>query len=254
MFIGLTTDGAAVFYNEAEEKTEQRNAADFSVQGQLTVGAEIGKKPFCLQTNETALLFSESCLTDVLGERPDKLCFYGFYQAVDHTAAYENLLLQADAAGYDISFSDYAGDNAAEKALMTLVTVFSYGFITLISLIAAANVFNTVFTNIMLRRRELAMLRSVGLSPKGMNRMMIYESLLYGFKSLVFGLPVSLILTVIIYMIVSDSGFSMGFSLPYAQIGFAVLTVFAIVIATMLYSVNKIKKYNTADELKNENL
>ena len=66
-----------------------------------------------------------------------------------------------------------------------MVNVFSYGFIILISLIAMANVFNTISTSISLRRREFAMLRSVGLTQKGFRRMMDYECLIYGLLSLI---------------------------------------------------------------------
>lgn len=45
------------------------------------------------------------------------------------------------------------------------VKVLTYGFVILISLIAVANVFHTISTNLMLRRKEFAMLRSMGMSP-----------------------------------------------------------------------------------------
>lgn len=53
--------------------------------------------------------------------------------------------------------------------------VFAYGFSVLISMIAIANVFNTITTNIMLRRREFAMLKSIGLGERGFRKMMNYE-------------------------------------------------------------------------------
>lgn len=253
-FIGRITNGMASFYLPETEKYEELPAEDYSTAAVLTVGAEITEKPFCLESHTTALIYPESSISDVCGRTPDRILCSGFYKAADHSAVYEKLLAASDDYDYPADIYDYSGDNETEKALMTLVTVFSYGFITLISLIAAANVFNTVSTNIMLRRRELAMLRSVGMPQKGFYRMSVYESMLYGVKSIILGLPVSLLITFAIYMVVSDSGFGMTFSLPFAQIGFAIVSVFAVVIATMIYSVNKIKKYNTADELKNENL
>src|SRR5699024_1813688 len=78
------------------------------------------------------------------------------------------------------------------KNMLLTVDIFSYGFIALISLIAAANVFNTVSTAFLLRRREFAVLSSVGMTPKEMNRMLSFECLLYGLKALLYGIPVSL--------------------------------------------------------------
>jgi len=43
------------------------------------------------------------------------------------------------------------------------------------------------------------MLKSVGMTPKGFNKMINYESIFYGLKSLVYGLPLSVIVMVLIY-------------------------------------------------------
>lgn len=148
---------------------------------------------------------------------------------------------------------DYAANEESTRAMVTIIKVFATGFIVLISLIAAANVFNTISTNINLRRREFAMLKSVGMSVKGFNKMMNYECLLYGTKSLLYGVPVSCIITYLIYRVVG-SGVDTTFVLPWAAIGTAVLSVFLVVFVTMMYSMSKIKKDNPIDALKNENL
>lgn len=134
-----------------------------------------------------------------------------------------------------------------------IVRVFAYGFIVLISLIAAANVFNTISTNISLRRREFAMLKSVGMDSKGFNRMMNFECVLYGSKALLLGLPVSCGVTYLIYLAIME-GYETTFHLPWRAIGIAVLSVFLVVFITMMYSMSKIKKDNPIDALKNENL
>lgn len=75
------------------------------------------------------------------------------------------------------------------RSILFVVNVFSLVFAAMITLIAAANVFNTVSTNIRLRRRELAMLRSVGMSDRGFHRMMNFECALYGMRTLMLGFP-----------------------------------------------------------------
>lgn len=139
------------------------------------------------------------------------------------------------------------------RNLVTLVHVFSYGFIILISLISIANVFNTISTNVALRRRDYAMLRSVGLTRKGMDRMMCYECLLYGSRALFTGLPVSAIFSYAVYQVLKGST-SVDFFLPWNAIVFAVCSVFLVVFITMLYAINKLKSDNTIDAMKNENL
>ena len=123
----------------------------------------------------------------------------------------------------------------------------------MISLIAAANVFNTISTNINLRRREFAMLKSIGMTPKAFSKMMDFECLLYGFKGLLYGLPVSFVLTWMIYSAIGP-GLEIAFFIPWYSIAIAVGSVFLVVFVTMLYSMKRIQKENTIDTLRNENL
>lgn len=141
------------------------------------------------------------------------------------------------------ALTDYAANVDQERAMVTVINIFSYGFITLISLIAAANVFNTISTNINLRKREFAMLKSIGLAPDGFQKMINFECLLYGFKGLLYGLPVSIWITWHIYRAISG-GLEMSFFIPWYSIVIAVGSVFVVVFATMLYSMKKIKKEN----------
>ena len=177
-----------------------------------------------------------------------------FLTSSDHTASFENLAPVLTENGLSSrQLFDYAANAETDRNVVTIIRVFAYGFIVLISLIAAANVFNTISTNISLRRREFAMLKSVGMTQKGFRRMMNYECLLYGSKALLLGLPVSCGITYLIYRAVTTA-YETSFHLPWAAIGIAVLSVFLVVFATMMYSMSKIKKDNPIDALKNENL
>lgn len=177
-----------------------------------------------------------------------------FLTSSNHTASFENLATVLTENGLSSrQLFDYAANAETNRNIVTIIRVFAYGFIVLISLIAAANVFNTISTNISLRRREFAMLKSVGMTQKGFRRMMNYECLLYGFKALLLGLPVSCGITYLIYRAVTTA-YETSFHLPWAAIGIAVLSVFLVVFATMMYSMSKVKKDNPIDALKNENL
>ena len=151
------------------------------------------------------------------------------------------------------NLQNIAEQEESERNIVTIIRVFSYGFIVLISLIAAANVFNTISTNISLRRREFAMLKSVGMTQKGFNKMMNFECLLYGSRALLYGIPVSCGVTYLIYLAIME-GVETRFHLPWVAIGISVLSVFLVVFVTMMYSMSKIKEDNPIDALKNENL
>ncbi|MEF3353767.1 FtsX-like permease family protein [Paenibacillus sp. GYB006] len=140
-----------------------------------------------------------------------------------------------------------------EEQMVLLMSVFTYGFIALITLISVANIFNTISTSISLRKREFAMLKSMGMTPKGFRKMINYESIFYGIKSLLYGLPISILAMYLIYRSMMNS-FTFGFSLPWLSILFVILAVFLIVSAAMLYSSSKVKKENIIDALKQENI
>ncbi|MGM0901633.1 MAG: ABC transporter permease [Bacillota bacterium] len=140
-----------------------------------------------------------------------------------------------------------------DEQMIMLMSVFTYGFITLISLISVANIFNTISTSISLRKREFAMLRSVGMTPKGFNKMIHYESIFYGVKALVYGLPISVLVMLGIHRSIGNT-FEYGFQLPWMSILFVIVMIFLIVGSAMLYSISKIKNENIIDTLKQENI
>lgn len=140
-----------------------------------------------------------------------------------------------------------------EKQMSMLLSIFTYGFITLITLISIANIFNTISTSIALRKRELAMLRSVGLTPNGFHKMLCYESIFYGLKALTYGLPLSILVMFAMHRSIGYT-FDYAFQLPWRSIVFVIIMIFLIVTATMLYAISKIKKENIIDSIKQENI
>lgn len=135
-----------------------------------------------------------------------------------------------------------------------MVQVFSYGFIVLISLICASNVFNTISTNIQLRRRDFGTLKSVGMTETGMRKMLILECLTYGLKALLYGLPPSAALCWLIYrMTIRRTSFE-AFALPWAAIGIAAASVFCVVFASMFYASRKLNRYDPIQAIREENI
>lgn len=148
---------------------------------------------------------------------------------------------------------DVHADERSARDILTVIRVFSFGFITLISLICVANVFNTISTNVALRRRDFAMLRSVGMTQGGIYRMMVYECLLYGVRALLLGLPLSAGVAYLISQ-AADNVAAGGFWMPWQAIVIAVVSVFLVVFASMLYAVSKLRRDNPVETLKEENV
>ena len=146
-------------------------------------------------------------------------------------------------------------DKAIEtnQSMMFIANVFAYAFIVMISLIAVANVFNTISTNIKLRRRELAMLRSVGMAEGDFQKMMNFECFFYGLRALLLGIPLSLLLSWVIYWFFTAGGADdLSFQLPWASVAISIGAVFLVVFITMLYAVRQLKKENIIDAMRDE--
>ena len=248
---------AITYSNDKNNEQVQLPGDAYIAKTSLKIGGLADSIPFCISNDGGILLmYPYSAIKAIMGEKyyTDSPSFY--FTSSNHTATYEamkKLLQEKNVDDLDSRLKDYAAKADKKRNIVTVVRVFAYGFIILISLIALANVFNTITTNIALRRREFAMLKSVGMTSKGFNKMMNFECILYGVRSLIVGLPVSIGVTFLIYNVV-NSGYTTDFHMSWVSIGIAVFSVFAVVFATMMYSMSRIKKDNPIDALRNENL
>lgn len=135
--------------------------------------------------------------------------------------------------------------------LFTIAKVFIYGFITLISIISVLNIINTISNSMNERRREFAMLRSVGMTPKSFKRMIYLEAGRYGAKALVFSLPIGVLINFAMYKSLSGS-MDFGFTLHPFPYFISVVAVFAIIAVSLLYSIDKIRDDNIIETIKTD--
>lgn len=169
----------------------------------------------------------------------------------EHEAVAENLeklLSENDFGGTYVG--DYVDTLQTMNTVTFVIQVFVYGFITLISLITVANIINTVSTNIALRRKEFAMLKSVGTTPKGFSKMISLESMFYALKAVVIGVPISVAVCIVLNKMLDSTAIPYTFDFKLYLIVIAV--VFAVIGLTMIYSVRKLKDDNIIETLKED--
>ena len=216
----------------------------------LSVGAISDVRPFGLQKNTEEVYFVVS------DEYYDKINggsqYYNVY--FDSTNASK---LQDD---IDKILKDerYHIDNKEENVrimrnLILLIGIFLYGFITVITLISVTNIFNTITTSMELRKPEFAMLKSVGMTSKEFNRMIRLESIFVCIKSLIFGIPIGLAISYVIYLLLSQNE-DLKFEIPFNGIIISSIFVLLLISILMKYSISKINKQNTIETIRNENI
>ena len=146
--------------------------------------------------------------------------------------------------------SDYMENMQTMNTLTFVMQVFIYGFIVLITLIKTENIINTISTGIAMRKKEFAMLKSVGVTSKGFRKIISLESALYSLKALPISLLLSIGISYSMNLSVGQSAIPFEINIPL-YIG-VILVVYAIIGAIMLYAVSKLKDDSIVETLKEE--
>ena len=171
----------------------------------------------------------------------------------DNTSSIDDLTKDFDKYE-NVNYTNLKEEFKQTNNLILVIKILMYGFIGLITLIGVTSVFNTISTSMALRKREFAVLRSIGLTKRGFNKILFFESLFFGFKSLVFAIPVGIGVTVLIHIALSDMMSISSVIIPWKAIIISIISVFIIVLITMMYSTNKIKKHNIIGQIREENI
>lgn len=140
-----------------------------------------------------------------------------------------------------------------QSAIWLVISIFLYGFIAVISLIGITNIFNTITTNMELRQKEFANLKSIGMTKKEFNRMIRLESVLYGGKALIIGIPIGIGLSYLLFKSFGI-GYEMTYELPLKAIGISIIAVVVLIWVIMKFSLKKINKQNIIETIRKDNI
>ncbi|MCC0630074.1 MULTISPECIES: ABC transporter permease [unclassified Clostridioides] len=153
----------------------------------------------------------------------------------------------------NFNFHDESAGGEEEKQNLKVIKIFVYGFIAVISLVSVTNILNTVSTSINLRKRELAIIQSIGVTPKGFRKMIYLESFIYGILSLLFGIPISIGITLIMNKLISGV---IEFSpvIPWTAIAICIISIFIITFIAAYIPMSKLNKENIIDNIRRESI
>ena len=259
-----------IFYQEGSKNYKEVNLFDLNkfktVTGSinnkdLSIGIikRIDILPMGLQN-----VYSETPMIIVSDEFYDYIVFNYNITATDSKSLY---IKSTDAEKLESLIKEYLLDNditnynlfnieteaKAQRSLIILVAIFLYGFIIVISLIGVTNIINTISTNMNLRRREFAMLKSIGMTKNEFNKMINLESIMYSTKALIIGIPLGLLGSFAIYKAFAN-GSDFGYHFPLVAVLIAVVVVFILVNLILYFALRKTKNENIIDVIRNENV
>ena len=259
-----------IFYQEGSKNYKEVNLFDLNkfktVTGSinnkdLSIGIikRIDILPMGLQN-----IYSETPMIIVSDEFYDYIVFNYNITTTDSKSLY---IKSTDAEKLESLIKEYLLDNditnynlfnieteaKAQRSLIILVAIFLYGFIIVISLIGVTNIINTISTNMNLRRREFAMLKSIGMTKNEFNKMINLESIMYSTKALIIGIPLGILGSFAVYKAFA-SGNDYGYLFPWQAIIIAILVVYILVSLIMHFALRKTRNENIIDVIKDENI
>ena len=162
--------------------------------------------------------------------------------------------IAADHPSLDVTYDNLAESAQQERLMATAVNTFIYCFAAITGLIAVTNVFNTLANALMLRRREFAVLRSVGMGDRAFRRMIAYECASYALRGCAIGLALATVVTLWLYRSMTLSYSTYEFELPWPQIALSIAVVLAVLVASVAYALRRTHAMNVVEALRTDSL
>ena len=183
------------------------------------------------------------------------------FSAEDHAAAAEQMIeigeeMRAahdpDADNLYVDVYDIAESEESSQMLVTIIDIFSAMFTGILMLIAMTNVFNTLTNGLILRKREFAVMRSIGMGARDFRKMTACECIGFGVRGLIPGVIISAGVSYLLFLSFAGTIEGLTFSLPLDRIALAVLMVLAVMAASVAYGLRRCRTDSIADALKSD--
>lgn len=142
-------------------------------------------------------------------------------------------------------------ENRKSKSAILMIQILIYGFVVVVSLIGSVNIVNTITTNIILRKKEFGALKAIGLTQKGLRKMIILEGLLYGIIGTIYGSIISCILSYIMYRGIGGAR-QISWEVPWMGIFIAGSAALIIGYLSVLAPLSRINKENLIEVIRED--
>ena len=148
------------------------------------------------------------------------------------------------------------------KGTITIFQLLLYGFLILVILMSVVNIFTTITINILLRSRELAILKSVGMSDKQFDKMLRGENYIACLRSIIFGIVISLILLFLTKFVIDKGKVNIDFkfimdmlgSINYIALIISIIIVYVITFISTLFAKKSIRSQDIVEVIRRDNI
>ncbi|MEY8304552.1 ABC transporter permease [Anaerosalibacter bizertensis] len=151
----------------------------------------------------------------------------------------------------NFNYVDYSEQAEEERKVNIIMNIFLYGFVAVIALISCVNIINTISTNLILRTRELAMIKAVGMAQKSVKKMVALESIYYGLIATIYGGIIGTGLSYVLYKIVMEIR-EFEWMIPWNSILISSIGAIAVALISAYIPLKRINNGNIIDKIKME--
>lgn len=231
---------------------QARSAIDNNDYIEVPIAAIAEKDPFSGQniTDSLEILMDTDTYTKYIGELKVNTMLFSF----DDNSEKENEAVEyfdsiKESRGY--SYYDLKAEFNQINDLFNQVEFFVYCFIIIITIISIVNIFNTISTNILIRKKEFSTLKAIGMQQKQLKKSVILEGTLYGIIASVFGGAISAALLALLVKLIgpmADVEYHFDFVAFIASIVVAILITY---LATLI-PLKKLSKLSIVEGIRDD--
>ena len=144
-------------------------------------------------------------------------------------------------------------ENHEENVTISTISLVINIVMTFIVIISLTSIINTINTNLLLRETEFSVLRSIGLSKKGLNKMLLFESIFLCIKTMLLGIPSATffvgLLMYFSFILTKDL-----LEFPVSAYLIAFIGIIIVIFIMNSFSNNKIKNNNIIDSIRKKSI
>ena len=221
----------------------------------IEVGALADSAPACVDSSDGTLQIilpaSAIELADTMGYSYANMSFSTDGDAARASDAQDALeAISSEHPELDVMYVNVAGSKLQARLMTDTINTFIYCFAVVCGLIAVANVFNTLTNSLMLRQREFAVLKSVGMGNRAFRGMIAYECASYAVRGFAVGFVIALAAAVGLYQSMALSYATYEFGLPWLQIGISAAVIVAVILASVAFALHQARSSSIVDALR----
>lgn len=161
-------------------------------------------------------------------------------------------LIAADFPELDCTYTNFAETKMQNRMMSETVQTFIYCFTVICGLIAVANVFNTLTNSLILRRREFAVLKSIGMGESAFRRMIAYECASYALRGFAVGLALAAVAAAFLTRAMAYSFTTFTLEPPIAETAAAAGIVLAVIAVSAAYALRRSHAASVVEALRDD--